>query len=201
MNDNDHISPEVMEKLQYYAREGIQNAARGFSSMLGQQLNVSNPVFEKVSVTEISRIVGGPETEAIGIYLRAEGNVGVQIMLIIPYDKSLELVDLLMDVPAGTSTQLGRMERSALAEVGNLTTSFFLNSLSTMTGISIRPTPPAVMVDMVGAILDIVIATSGDIGDHVLLLQADFMNGDRSVETSFWVIPDTATLEALASKG
>jgi chemotaxis protein CheC len=95
---------------------------------------------------------------------------------------------------------LGSLERSALAEVGNQTGTFFLNTLAAMVGGSIRPTPPAVMVDMVGAILDIIVATHGGISENVLLLQADIRNGDKSVETNFWVIPDMSTLEKIVAE-
>jgi chemotaxis protein CheC len=92
------------------------------------------------------------------------------------------------------------MERSALGELGNMCGAFFLNSLAKMIGASFRPTPPAVMVDMVGAILDIIIATTGGVSDHVLLMQANLMDGQRSVEADFWVIPDLNTLQALLNR-
>jgi len=135
--------------------------------------------------------------EAIGIYLRAEGGLSGQIMLIIPYQKAMELVDLMMENEPGTTQSIGSLERSALAEVGNQAGTFFLNTLAAITGRDIRPTPPAVMVDMIGAILDIIIATMGGISEHVLLLQANLENGDREVETNFWVIPDPETLKII----
>jgi chemotaxis protein CheC len=70
-----------------------------------------------------------------------------------------------------------------------------------MLGMETRPTPPAVMVDMVGAILDVIIATAAGIGEHVLMLSATFMQGDREAEASFWVIPDPRVLEAFLAKG
>lgn len=200
MDDNLVVNSTVLSRLENIAGRGIENAARGFSGMLGQSLSVGKFSIQKVPLTEIPIILGGPENEATGIYLRAEGDMTGQIMMIIPYQRSLELVDLLMDTPSGTTTQLGSIERSALAEVGNLTASFFLNTLSEITGFSIRPTPPAVMVDMVGAILDIIVATCGGIGDTVLLMQTKFISGDRAIETIFWVIPDTQTLNVLLAE-
>jgi|UniRef100_A0A7C4KJB9 chemotaxis protein CheC len=195
MNDSTHFDEDLLNTLHTVAGAGIHNAARGFSSLLGHQIQVLNPVVRVVPILEIPRYVGGPESEAIGIYLRAEGDIAGQIMLIIPYQKGLELVDLLMDVPAGTTKQLGSLERSALGEVGNLTGTFFLNAVANLTGTSVRPTPPAVIVDMVGAILDIIIATTGGVTDRVILMQAEFIDGERSVETNFWVIPDPTTLK------
>jgi chemotaxis protein CheC len=72
-----------------------------------------------------------------------------------------------------------------------------MNSVASRTGASIRPTPPAVMIDMVGAILDIIVASSGGISDHVLLLEANFTDDNRSVEASFRVLPDATTIKAL----
>lgn len=197
-NDFDH---NLLTVFQTIANEGIHNAVRGFSGLLGQTLTVSKPSVRVVPLFDIPSMSGGPEAEAIGIYLRAEGDLPGQIMLIIPYAKALELVDLLLFLPPGTTTQLGSFERSALAEVGNQTGTFFLNTCASLIGGSVRPTPPAVMVDMVGAILDIIVAANGEISDKVLLMQADMMNGDRSVETNFWVIPDMHTLQTFTDKG
>ena len=200
MQDTIPFDHELLEMLKAITSEGIKNAARGFSGMVGHKIEVSNPVARLVPLLGIAEIVGGPENEAVGIYLRIEGDLLGQIMMIIPYQKALELVDLLMDVPEGTTQFLGSMERSALGELGNMCGAFFLNSLSKMVGANFRPTPPAVIVDMVGAILDIIIATTGGLSEHVLLMQANFMEGDRSVEADFWVIPDLSMLQILLKK-
>lgn len=200
MEDTVPFDRDLFELLKSIASEGIKNAARGFSGMVGHKIEVSNPVASLVPLLQIAQMVGGPENEAVGIYLRIEGDLLGQIMMIIPYHKALELVDLLMDLPDGTTQHLGSMERSALGELGNMCGAFFLNSLAKMVGANFRPTPPAVMVDMVGAILDIIIATTGGLSEHVLLMQANFMEGLRSVEADFWVIPDLKTLELLLKK-
>lgn len=143
---------------------------------------------------------GGPESEAVGIYLRAEGEISGQFMLALPYLKALELADLLLDQAPGTTTQLGTMERSALAEVGNLTTAFFLNTVDSITGLGSRPTPPAVMVDYIGAIIDIIIATTGGVTENVLMLHASLLRDNREAQADFWLIPDAATLEMFSKK-
>jgi hypothetical protein len=56
------------------------------------------------------------------------------------------------------------------------------------------------MVDMVGAILDVVVATAGGISENVFLMQACFMDGTRGVEANFWVIPDMVALQTLVKK-
>ena len=182
------------------AREGIHNAAKGFSGMLGQELTVLDPVVTMIPLFEIVKEISGPEDEVVGIYLRADGEMVTQFMMVIPTQRALELVDLLMEQPIGSTQALGSLERSALAEVGNLTASFFMNSLANISGVSLRPTPPAVIVDMAGAIIDIIIATTEGISEYVMMLKTKFILNDRAVETDFWVIPDEATLKLLSMR-
>jgi chemotaxis protein CheC len=190
----------LLEMLTLIANEGIDHAASGFSSMVGRKIRFSAPLTKLVPTLTIPDLVGRSENDAVGIYLRFTGDLEGQIMMIIPLTKALELVDLLMGVPLGRTQQLGSMERSALGELGNLCGSFFLNAIARMVKADLRPSVPAVMVDMVGAILDIVVATSGGIGEYALLTQASFMDGSRSVEANFWVIPDLKSLESLIKK-
>lgn len=190
----------LLEMLNTIASEGIKNAADGFSGMVGRRIEVSNPEIELVPLLTIPKIVGGLEDDAVGVYLRFEGDMIGQIMMIIPNQKALELVDLLMGLEKGTTKHLGSLERSALGELGNLCGTFFLNSIAKTVGASFRPSPPAIMVDMLGAILDIVVATAGGVNEHVLLMHANFMDGVRFVETDFWVIPDMKALNNLLKK-
>ena len=119
-------------------------------------------------------------------------------MLIFPYERALKLVDLLIGEPEGTTQLLGSYERSALAEVGNLCGAFFLNAVASLVGMEARPTPPALMVDMVAAILDVIIATAAGVGEHVLMLSTTFMQAGREAEASFWVIPDPQSFKGIS---
>ncbi|NMC12563.1 MAG: hypothetical protein GYA34_06735 [Chloroflexi bacterium] len=186
---------ELHSLLVVMANEGIHNAAKGMSDMVGESLSVDQPLVKRVPIREIPNLLGGPEAEAVGIYLRVEGQIGGQMMLVVPYAKALELVDLMMNVPVGTTQNLGAIERSALQEMGNLTGSFFLNAVAATTGLNARPSPPAVMVDMIGAIIDIILATSDNLSETVLMLQAKFLRNGREAEVDFWIIPDRNTIE------
>jgi chemotaxis protein CheC len=193
--ENIHLSMKSI--LEHIRDEGVYNAARGMSEMVGEELTVSEPHVRLVSFHEIPSILGGAETEAVGIYLRIDGMIPGQMMMIVPYAKALELADLVMTLPKGTTQNFGKMERSALAELGNLTGSFFLNSIADKTGIFVRPSPPAVMVDMVGAIMDIILATTDGLSDQVLLIQATFLRNNNEAQADFWIIPDRKALETL----
>jgi hypothetical protein len=72
----------------------------------------------------------------------------------------------------------------------------FFNAVASMVGMEARPTPSTVMVDMVAAIHDVIIATAAGVVDHVLMLSTTFMHSRREEEASFWVILDPKVLNA-----
>jgi len=200
MEESQAQPSKIQSLLSSLTAEGIQNAARAMTEMIGETFTVTDPNISSVKFTEIPQILGGPENDAVGIYLRIEGTISGQIMLIVPYSKALELADLLMGEPIGTTQSLGRIERSALAELGNLTGSFFLNAIADSTGVYVRPSPPAVIVDMVGAIMDIILATCDILSEEVLLIHAKFVRNGRETQANFWIIPDNTTVNTLMEK-
>jgi chemotaxis protein CheC len=193
----DTLTLEAQTALARIAAEGMAHAAEGFSGLLGETVHASRTTARLVPLAQIPLALGGPEDEAVGIYLRSEGDLMGRFMLVMPLAGAFELVDLLLGQPAGTAVELGRLERSALAEVGNLSSSYFLNRVAARLGRVARPTPPAVMVDMVAAILDVIAATGDCVSEHVILLQTEFKRGERAVPVTFWVIPEPGTLRLL----
>ncbi len=192
------MDAKLKEKMLAIAARGFSNSAQGLSKMIGQDLNVTSPDVDLVPLKEIADILGGPDADAVGVYLRFNGDLVGQIMMIISYQQALEFCDMVLDSPTGTTQDFGSMERSALSEIGNLTGTFFLNAIYELTGLSALPSPPAVMVDMVGSILDVVIASLGAVSDQILMFKAAFQIGERKIQADFWIIPDPETMEKIS---
>ncbi len=193
---SDPVDPQVKAFIQKIASEGIHHAVGGLSDMVGENLTAAEPRISFVPLLEIPYQVGGPENEVVGIYLRAIGDLPGQFMLIMPYIKALEMIDMILGEPRGTTTELEGMGRSALAEVGNLTGAYFLNALAAATNRTTTLTPPAVMFDMVGAILNIIVAGALDIVENVVVIGTNIQQGNREVQADFWYVPDIQALQA-----
>jgi chemotaxis protein CheC len=189
------FTEQLQVVLNRMASEGFKSAADGLKTMVGQPLSFHEPQTELVELLKLPESLGGLEQEAVGIYLMAQGDFRGQIMLIFPLEKGYELADMVLQQPIGTTTSLGSLERSALAEIGNLTGSFFLSTIERITGLITRPSPPAVVVDMVGAILNIVVAGSAMVTDYAIIFETALEIGSHTTEAKFWVIPDTEVLE------
>jgi chemotaxis protein CheC len=188
-----HIIADL--KSENLLRAAMYHAASGLSAMVGQAIDIDTPRVETIPIKQVGQAAGNPEHESVGIYLLIEGALHGQAILLCALPDALHLADLLLGQPAGTSTEIGEVERSALAEVGNLTVSFFLNEVATLTGLDLRPSPPAVLTDMLGAILDVVVTPVASLQDDllivetVLVVETLFKKPGESVLAHFWVLP------------
>jgi chemotaxis protein CheC len=180
---------------------GTVVAMEGLSTLVGRPIQMSVPRVSKVPIRDISERVGGPEELVAAVYLLAIGDLTGHIMLILPYAGALRLVDMLMELPEGTTRQLTPLEESALGEMGNISACLLLNFLSTALGIEARPSPPAVMVDMAGAVLDTVVSSLCEDQDELWLLEAVFHGPDRQIQIYFWIIPAEGVTMGIGGNG
>jgi len=184
--------------LQSVADEGVTHVAEGLSTFVGETILISSPSIKVVPLAELSSILGEPDEVGIGIYLALAGGLSGHVMLLLSRESALELVNLLLAGQNGPVTDLGPLERSALAEIGNLTASLFLTAVARVTGIKLlRPSPPAVIEDMVGAILDILAVAIGAVSEYALIMETDFHRPNHSASALFLLIPNFESLEDL----
>ncbi len=175
---------------------GVVNAVSGLSEMAGQKVSVAGMNFKKVMVKDIPNMFGGPETTVVAVYLEMQGETNGHMLIVYQPKIAFELIDLLLGQPAGATIELSEMERSTLGEVGNIMGSYFLNYISDNTGIRFQPSPPAVMMDMAGAILDAALASVLRHCEYIYVMETVFGTDDRHVSGNFLVIPEPR-LEAL----
>jgi chemotaxis protein CheC len=176
---------------------GTDNAMRGLSEMIGQDIEITSFGLRRVPVVEVSNIMGGPEVTSIGIYLTVSGSANGHLMLMYEPGIAFAFVDLLMGHPIGTTQDLGEMEASALGEMGNIIGAFFLNAIADASGLALRPSPPAVMADMAGALLDVVTADILLTQDETYVAESTFKVAGEEISGLFFVMPSEELLEAL----
>ena len=153
--------------------------------MAGQDIKITGMKIKKVPVKDIPALFGGAEALIIAVYLEISGTANGHMVVVYQPNVAFDLVDILLGQPAGSTTQLQDMERSTLGEVGNIMGSFFLNFISDTTGMRFLPSPPAVMMDMAGAILDSALADLFACCDQVNIVETSFGMKDRQVSGTF----------------
>jgi chemotaxis protein CheC len=181
------------------ALKGIDNAMTGLATMVNREIRMSSLSLKQVPASEAPNLVGGADKMVIGIYLAFEGDATGHLMLVHQPDVALAIIDMLLGNAPGTTGDLNEMEQSALGEMGNIIGSSFLNAIADALDLSLRPSPPEVILDMAGAILDVAFAEILQQSDDVIVAETSFGTADRQARGTFLVIPSFNFLKVILS--
>ena len=185
----ERVTQEYYDVLKELGNIGAGNAMTALSQMLQCKVDMQVPQVRLLEFNEMASIMGGEEQLMIGVYLAVEGDITGSIMFLVQQDSAKHLVNKLMMGMGSEGDGLNEMELSAMQEVSNIITGAYLNSLSMMTNLKIYPSPPALTMDMAGAILSVPAIEFGTIGDKILLIQSQFYD-EVSIDGYFVLIPD-----------
>ncbi len=187
------ISSASPDSLLYMA---LQHAAHTFSDMVKHPFKINNLRLQRRTINEITGPDKDPEAATIGIYLHLSKDLPGETIFILSQADAEYLTEWLLEADPGTTTILGDVERSALAEVGNQMLSSFLNALAEFTGISLTLSPPIVRVDMLATILEAAIMPLVTVTDELLIVETDFISVESNLIIQCWMLPDVSVLRA-----
>lgn len=171
--------------------KGMHQAAERLSAMMGRPIRVEAPRLEAIPISNLLNYVGDPEVAMVGVYLLIDGALKGQALLLLALTDAFHLVETTTGSAPNTITDLAGPARSTIGSIGHAMLSAFLEVVTEWLNCPVKPSLPAVMVDMAGAIIDVVAATSIVAqSDNLMVIQADFKDADQSMQCRFWVLPD-----------
>lgn len=194
------LSPQQHMTLSDAVGDGARRAAKGLEGMTGRPVTAAVRNLALLPLRRIATAFGDAAEPVTALYLGIHDDVSGHLVFLFSDETAARLADLLLDQPDGTTTELGEMEQSALQEAGNVAGSFFLTALADATGLTIQPTPPVLVQDMCGAILDGPLAAIALESDSALLIETEFWQADRHIEGHLLVLPDQASLVTLLGR-
>lgn len=177
--------------------KGVAEAMDGLSRMIGEEITVRSFGLKRISIAEMPELLGGPDVEVVGIYVPSSGSAKSDILLTCGPRTARAFVDLLMGRRRGTTRSFGEMERSALEEMANVVGSLFLNAVADEAGLYLRPSPPSLVIDMAGAVLDVVAANAALTRDEAFVAETTFHVASRDVSGLFFIVPSEDLLTTL----
>lgn len=192
----DNLNSMQIDVLREIGNIGAGNAATALSKMIAKRIDMDVPKVNILEFKDVAELVGGPETAVVGIYFKVTGDITGSIMFLLDKLSAKFLTNLLMGT-SNDSDILDDMERSALQEVGNILAGSYLSSLSSLTGLKLVVSIPSLAADMAGAILSVPVILFGQVGDKVMLIETDFIEGSQHVKGNFFLVPDEDSFEVL----
>ena len=191
------LTPMQMDALREIGNVGAGNSATALSQIINHRIDMNVPEVSIVPLGDVPDLVGGPDAMVVGVFLRVYGEAPGNILFLLPKDSAFYLVDMLMGKNHGDTQSLDFMDESALMEIGNILSGAYLNALFTMTRLSLLPSIPALAMDMAGAILSVVLIQLGQMGDHALVIETEFLAEDDGIKGHFFLVPDPGSLDII----
>ena len=185
----EQVTENYYDVLKELGNIGAGNAMTALSQMLQCKVDMKVPQVRLLPFSDVGDMMGGEEQIMVGVFLGVEGDITGSMMFLVEEESARHLIRKITMGMLPEGTEFEEMGLSAMKEVGNIITGAYLNSLSTMTNLKIFPTPPALTVDMAGAILSVPAIQFGIFGDKILLIQSQFYD-EVELDGYFILIPD-----------
>lgn len=196
----EQVTENYYDVLKELGNIGAGNAMTALSQMLQCKVDMKVPQVRLLEFSEVGDMMGGEEQIMVGVFLGVDGDITGSMMFMVVEESARHLIQKITMGMLPPGSEFEEMGLSAMKEIGNIITGAYLNSLSTLTGLKIIPTPPALTVDMAGAILSVPAIQFGIFGDNILLIQSQFYD-EIELDGYFILIPDLESyariLEAL----
>lgn len=190
------VTQNYYDVLKEIGNIGAGNAMTALSQMLGCKIDMGVPQVELLDFSEVGTAIGGEEQIMVGVFLGVEGDITGSMLFLVEQKSAKYLINKVMMGMGDPGEEFTEMELSAMQEVGNIITGAYLNSLSTLTNLKIFPSPPALTVDMAGAILSVPAIEFGIYGDQILMIQSKFFD-EVQIDGYFILVPDVESYKKI----
>jgi len=185
-----------LDALRELANIASGTAATSLSQMLGRDVDISVPKAFSLPLADAVDATGDPEETVTGVALPLEGDIEGIVLLLVKADGADTLCGML---GVEADSEVGE---SALGEIGNILGAAYLMALSSMTGLSMLPSTPFVVTDMLGSIVASVLAQTVGHGDTALVLDSALDITGEPCAISFLLLPNAdAANDLLAPLG
>ncbi|WP_127580654.1 chemotaxis protein CheC [Paenibacillus koleovorans] len=192
-----HFAEFQMDVLKEVGNIGAGNAATALSQLLDKPIDMQVPRVNLLPFEDIVNSVGGADQVVLAVFLRVEGEAPGNMFFFFTPASAKRLLSNFAGIEVEVEGSYSEMELSALGEIGNILAGSYLSSLADFTKLHLIPTVPALAIDMLGAIVSYGFLQYGEMGDHALFIDTQFLEGKDHVEGHFFFIPDPAAFGKL----
>ncbi|HVA56949.1 MAG: chemotaxis protein CheC [Gemmatimonadaceae bacterium] len=199
MEDLSSLKALQLDALREVANIGAGHAATALSQIVGGTIMISVPRINIQRLEDVAPLVGDPEEPVAAVLLHILGDLSGRTLLVFPKSAAVQLAEMMLRRPAGSTAELGELEQSAIKEAGNILSSAYMNALSEFMGMLLLPSPPALAIDMSAAVLTTAYLQFGTDHDYVFCVESDFVlkDVDQRLRGFFLLLPDPASLQVI----
>jgi chemotaxis protein CheC len=199
MDDVRNLSARQLDALREVTNIGAAHAATALSQMTDETIMISTPRIVVSGVDQLPVLLAATDDPVAAVLLHVVGDLQGLSVLTFSHTSAMRLAELMARRPAGSCTEVGAFEQSAIQEAGNILSSAYLNALAEFMGMTLLPTPPKLAVGLTHrALADTVRASSGA-ASVVFMMETEFFLKDRDdpLRGLYFMLPDVGSLDQI----
>lgn len=194
----DELTNVKLDVLKEIGNIGAGNATTALSVLLNSNLRMEMPVVKILEFNDIPELVGGADTIVTAVLTHFTGQVSGMTLFILQMEEAKNLASTMLgkEYPKDY-TEFDHMDKSVLKEIGNILMSSYISSISTLTNLQLRTDPPAICIDMAGAVLSLPLIELGQIGDQALIIDSKFLDNEKPINGFLMLVTDEQSFERI----
>lgn len=200
MENYEQLNDLQIDVLREIGNIGAGNAATALATMLDEKVDISVP---KVRITDFDTAVnalGGAETLTVGVLVNFMGEATGMIMFLLRMEDARNILHILVGGDPEESGELDDLKLSAIKEIGNILGSSYINSIATLTGMSIQISIPYIAIDMAGALMSVPVIEFGSVGDKVMFIEESFIAEDNQLNSNVIMFAEMETIKTIMER-
>jgi chemotaxis protein CheC len=192
--DLDNISDKDLDIFKEIGSIGSGNAATALSNMINKKVTITPVKTVILPIEDVPEELGGSEIIVFAVYLKITGGLNGDAIFLYPEEIGMKLIK---EITNKGHAVLNEEAISAYKEMSNIFTGSYLNALSSLLNIVIIPSVPYFARDMLGALIDAILAEIGAKVESILLIKTDIMIEDKVIGGGYMMIFDPDSLNKL----
>lgn len=201
MFDLEGLPSNQLDFLRELENIGAGHAVTALSVMLGDNVDLCVPKAQFCAYNQICDLLNGPENVVAGLLVGISNDLNGYILLVLDKPDAHLLTNMLLgELPDESKEEiddLSELQVSALKEVSNILIGSYLTAISSLTNFNINASVPELVIDMAGAIMNLLVSAYGEYGDGVLFMETEFVTSNQSIFGRFFLIPDVESYNKL----
>lgn len=202
MNFTDQFTSMHLDILKEIGNIGAGHAATALSKLLNKKIEMNVPNVLIVSFDEMIEMAGGSENVVASVFLRIEGEATGNMFFVLPLEQAAHFIRLMIGDSNFSLLKppYDDMALSALQELGNILGGSYLTALSDFTHLSLYPSVPSLVIDMVGSIISFGLIEYSQFSDYCIVIDTALNEEEaESVRGHFFLFPDPDTFKKIFS--
>lgn len=190
----------TLDVLREIGSIGTGNAATALSGLLNEPVQMTVPQIDLREFNDAISLLGEAEELVAAVLVKMGGEIEGTMLFLLHLDFINAVLRHILGKDIHDFSQLQEMEISALTEIGNIIISSYTNAISTLAGVEINLSVPAIAVNMLGGILSVPMAEIGYETDKLLMINGTLIIQGKEHDSTILMLSDIESLNKLMNK-